>query len=482
MSRKSDNTNRSPYIFTKKININYKLVPFNTSFNDVGKTKYLPPIAKEWKSSVYNYNPNNTINYPIYDLNINSLIKSYFNLYFNHRYINHKYISRKKKRKSFNKIFVSKAEIKHTNSKAIITIYIYNREKLSLLKKIRKLRNILVKFIVLLLNKNKLAKFISLPWIISNQNLINNSSILWTLANYKVRDDFRKVDNMLYIRMKRLAKNLYKLLTTIRRYRLKLSLNKYKLEEQFLCELSQLISKYYSKKVEFNIVNLKSIAYNGDIFTEILTSKIKKEKSSPILNLNALLSKIVLPKVNTIIERGRLEKIVDLELVDNKFRNLNVCSIINNPNLLKDNINKLLYDIYYKTTFEKESKLNEDVFTDNTYHLKIRDIILENINYKNMGGARLIVKGRLTKRYRADRAVYKMKWKGGLKNIDSAFKGLSTVQYLGYRDSNVTKSSSVSKRRIGSFGVSTWIGGKNYSTLARRENLSTIHSNAISNI
>jgi hypothetical protein len=84
-------------------------------------------------------------------------------LYFNHKYIKHKYISRKKKRKSFNKIFVSKAEIKHTNSKAIITIYIYNREKLSLLKKIRKLRNILVKFIVLLLNKNKLAKFISLP-------------------------------------------------------------------------------------------------------------------------------------------------------------------------------------------------------------------------------------------------------------------------------------------------------------------------------
>jgi hypothetical protein len=209
--------------------------------------------------------------------------------------------------------------------------------------------------------------------------------------------------------MKRLAKNLYKLLTTIRRYRLKLSLNKYKLEEQFLCELSQLISKYYSKKVEFNIVNLKSIAYNGDIFTEILTSKIKKEKRSPILNINALLSKIVLPKVNTIIERGRLEKIVDLELVDNKFRNLNVSSIINNHNLLKDNINKLLYDIYYKTTFEKESKLNEYVFTDNTYHLKIRDIILENINYKNMGGARLIVKGRLTRRYRADRAVYKLK-------------------------------------------------------------------------
>ena len=163
MSRISDNTNKSPYIFTKKINIGYKLVPFNISLNDVGKTKFLPPIAKEWKNSVYNYNSNNTINYPVYDLNINSLIKSYFNLYFNHKYIEHKYISRKKKRKSFNKIFVSKAEIKHTNSKANIAIYIYNREKLSLLKKIQKLRKILVEFMVLLINKKKLVKFISSP-------------------------------------------------------------------------------------------------------------------------------------------------------------------------------------------------------------------------------------------------------------------------------------------------------------------------------
>ena len=261
---------------------------------------------------------------------------------------------------------------------------------------------------------------------------------------------------MLYIRIKRLAKNLYKILTTIRRYRLRLSLNKYKLEEQLLYKLSQLISKYYGKKVELNIVNLKSMAHNVDIFTEILTSKIKKEKSSPIFSINALLSKIVLPEVNTIIERGRLERNVDLDLVDNKFINLNVSSIINKNNLLKDSLNKLLFDLYYKTAFDgsPENKLNE-VFTDKAYYLKIRDIILNNIKYKNMGGARLIVKGRLTKRYRADRAVYKMKWKGGLKNIDSAFKGLSTVTYRGYMDSNVERSSFVSKRRIGAFGVTS---------------------------
>ncbi len=452
----------SPYIFTKKINDGYKLVPFNISSNDVGKTKYLPPVAKEWKNSVYNYNSNNIINYPVYDLNINSLIKSYFNLYFNHSYIEHKYISRKKKRKSLNKIFVSKAEIKHTNTKAIITIYIYNREKLSILKKIRNLNNVFFKFMLLLINKNRLVKFMSLPWIIKNKKLTNNSSILWRLANYEIKDDdFRKVDNMLPIRIKRLVKNLYKILTTIRRYRLRLSLNRYKLEEQFLYKLSQLISKYYDKKIEFNIVNLKSIAYNGDIFTEILTSKVKKEKSSSIMRINTLLSKIVLPKVNTIIERGRLEKNVDLELIENRFKNLNVSSIMNNNNkLYKNNLNKLLYDLYNKITFVNDNILNDDIFTDKAYYLKIRDIILDNIKYKNMGGARLIVKGRLTKRYRADRAVYKLKWKGGLKNLDSAFKGLSTVVFRGHLDSNVEKTILTSKRRIGSFAVRGWFSGK----------------------
>ena len=133
----------SPFIFTKKINTNYKLVPFNIVENDVGKTKYLPPVSKEWKNTVYNYSPKNNINYPIYDLNINSLIRGYFSLYFNNKFLQHKYISRRTKRKSLNRIFVSKAEIKHTNEKAIITLYVFNKERLSLLKRIQKIKKIL---------------------------------------------------------------------------------------------------------------------------------------------------------------------------------------------------------------------------------------------------------------------------------------------------------------------------------------------------
>jgi len=75
--------------------------------------------------------------------------------------------------------------------------------------------------------------------------------------------------------------------------------------------------------------------------------------------MNSLLSRIHLPKVNNIIERGRLEKAVDFELIGNKYKNLNINSILGkeasaNPKGDKgssneDNLNKLLYNIYYKT-------------------------------------------------------------------------------------------------------------------------------------
>jgi hypothetical protein len=77
-----------------------------------------------------------------------------------------------------------------------------------------------------------------------------------------------------------------------------------------------------------------------------------------------------------------------------------------------------------------------------------------------MAGIRLQVKGRLTRRYRADRALYKLKWKGGLKNIESSFNRLSSVLYRGQFKPNVTYSISNSKRRIGAFAVKGWISGK----------------------
>ena len=77
-----------------------------------------------------------------------------------------------------------------------------------------------------------------------------------------------------------------------------------------------------------------------------------------------------------------------------------------------------------------------------------------------MGGIRLEVKGRLTKRYRADRAIHRLQWKGGLRNLDSSYKGLSVARKRGFMNLGVEYSIFSSKRRIGAFAVKGWTNSK----------------------
>jgi hypothetical protein len=136
-----------------------------------------------------------------------------------------------------NKIYVSNAEVKHTNSKAILTVYTYNREKISLLNKVKFLRKGLLRNIRMLILKNK--------------------EFLGDFVN------------------KTIKALLHKELKTLRKYKLRLNLNQYKFEEKLLYKLSNIIGTYfYNKRVEFNIVNMKSIILNSDIFTKILAHKL----------------------------------------------------------------------------------------------------------------------------------------------------------------------------------------------------------------
>jgi hypothetical protein len=70
-----------------------------------------------------------------------------------------------------------------------------------------------------------------------------------------------------------------------------------------------------------------------------------------------------------------------------------------------------------------------------------------------MNGVRLEIKGRLTTRYRADKAISRLRRKGGLQTIDSSYKGLSSVILRGYMKPNLEYSSYASTRRIGAFAV-----------------------------
>src|SRR5690349_6532126 len=221
----------------------------------------------------------------MYDININSLIKNFFNLQFNPKFLFKKSIPYRLRSSSLNKIFASKAEIKHTNNKAILTVYVYNREKVSLLKKIKILNKSFFNKVKLLIYKNK--KIFGYYNASEDSNLIYNKSI---------------------------KALLYKNLKLLRKYKLRLSLNNYKFEEKLLYKLKNFIIKYYNKKVEFNIVNIKSVVFHSDFFTKILASKLTNRKLRILNTMDAILNKVVLPKVNRIKEKSKHVKTVDLNL------------------------------------------------------------------------------------------------------------------------------------------------------------------------
>lgn len=254
----------------------------------------------------------------------------------------------------------------------------------------------------------------------------------------------------------------------LRKYKFKLNLNKYKFEEKFLFRLSNIISKIYSKQIEFNIVNLKNIVFNADLFTEISTLKIKKRNTKAVKIINIMLNKAKLPKLNTIQERGRIVRSLNLNLVENKYGTLNIKDILSS--LL--NLDKLLNNLYGSllptpNTRQRSSgggllfrrswnRVASDLLDKPAAFLsvneggvaasdllekppavgggfpglrppvvnkkflrprssqtgaaaKLYNIVFNSIKYKNMAGIRMVVKGRLTPRYRADRSVYKLR-------------------------------------------------------------------------
>lgn len=449
-----NNLNKKLTILKKYLNLNlnkklkFKLKPF------VGERKYFPPISKEWKNSVYVFNKNNLKNLPIYGLNINELIKNYFNLYLNHKYLAEKYKSSKRRRLSFNKIYVSKAEVKHTSSKAILTVYIYNRQKVSLLKKIKYLKKSYYSKLFYKKSLNDNINYIPLKKEFKNEETYINA-----ILEYKLKKIFEKkyINNIGYpetlkpygIEIKNLSNNFlikfYEDLIILQKYKLKLNINKYKFEEKFLYKLKNFVFKIYNKKVEFNIVNMKSIILNSDFITKLLAQKLKNKKANVLKIMNKILNKVVLPKTNNIIERSVTLKSINFNLLENKFRNSSLKRIFkkNSYSSFSSWINRYYYNVI----------LNQNYF-------KIHKIIFNSIKYKNLSGVRLEAKGRLSRRNRADRALLKVRLKGGLKNIDSSYKKLSSLDYRGYLKSNLEYSIYASKRTIGAFAVKGWVSGK----------------------
>jgi hypothetical protein len=347
-----------PFLFIKKINKKYKVIPLNTTTNIIGLTKYFPFATKEWFNSIYAFNNSSIKNLSVADKSLVKLIKGYFNLYFNKRIFESKHYITRFRRLSVNRIFISRAELKHTNSKVIITLYIYNEERRALIRKIRRLETILFSSLIqnkiienkLLSLEDKLNVLIAqksnisfIDWLYGIKSFIikqielekHNLSIIKVtrLINDKILviENLNKTlvnivdvigicenDSISYNKYENIYKNflckvyLEREINIIAYYKLLLDLNKFKFEDKFLSRLKPLVAKLYNKKVEFNIINLKTLYLNSDIFIEAISLKLKNRNNKLLQILKSSLSMVKLPKVNRVREQYNKVNIKEL--------------------------------------------------------------------------------------------------------------------------------------------------------------------------
>jgi hypothetical protein len=197
---------------------------------------------------------------------------------------------------------------------------------------------------------------------------------------------------------------LYKL------YTYNLYINKYKFNFINIINLRNILYKIYNKNVNINIVNIKYLYLDNNLYINAIVRKLKDRNRKALVMLRKAFSLVNIPVINSIF-------------------------------LLK--VEKNIY--YYKDKLVKYKKLI------NINQIKLS--IFESLKNIHMIGIKLVGKGRLTRRLTASRAIIKRTYIGNLKNIHSNFRGLSATTSKGFERSNINYTSGNSYNRNGSFGI-----------------------------
>jgi len=470
--------------------------------------RHFTPAAQEWFNSIYTYNKNNLKSLSIADKNLMYLLKSYFNSKIKQNLLN---IKRNKKEKpmlprlrrlSGKRVFIGKGDLKHTSTRVIITFYVYNTESMFLARKLLQYRiglyliekKIKLKKTVtkdsegnIKITYNRLFSFDEYinwrkhyEWYLSDMlSLINKQTFKLNAINkyYKILKSlvWEKLltNDQLYLIFINKAQNFYpknfpsinsRIIIAGEEYRKNYDLyfkllkdNQLKFSNAVLQKLIDLIEQIYNKKVQLNIVNLKKMHLNSDIYTQAVSLKLRNRDNKLYRVLKASLRKIKLPVIRKIDEKQK--KPNRDEFFVNRIRNNTISNMFS---LKTKNINDRLQNLLLKffplannltiNVKKKSSNINRTVSLEN--------FVLRSLKHLNLRGIRVEAKGRLTRRFTASRSVLKMKWKGGLKNIDSSFRGLSTIMLRGIVKSNTQYSIINSKNRNGAYGVKGWVSSK----------------------
>jgi len=408
--KKQNNTN------DLSLSINYLNKEKNDQINNKSKRDeynniiYYPSSSKEWFSSVYSYNKSYSKLLVVYDIILNKLFGTYCNMLQNKIKVLFKRRRDNKSRYSANKIYVSRAELKHTNTKILITLYTYNKQKLSIERYIRKL--------VTLTKINKILVEEDMKYVITHKNriihLLKNKFLVfkkWRMAffiltnnliNYLVLNIKRKKLYKVPTYNIRLLKKFFKLQKLLFNYTKIVNFNKSKFNNLILnlknLGLINLIKKIYGKKIEIKLIELKSIHLNSDIFSSAVALKLRDRKNKAVRVLRkAVLQMVKIPDLHTLI-----------------------------------------------------------TFDDNVQNMN-KNNILNTIKQQIVSGVRFEASGRLTRRLTAMRSVFKYRYVGSLKNIRSSFNNKSSIMLRGNVKSNSQYTIINSKTRNGAFGLKGWV-------------------------
>jgi len=416
-------------LFNLKLNNKNRIRHVNKDLTKSSQIKHFSPGIKEWNNSIYVYNKNTLNLIPVTNKWIITLIKNYLNMYNNklELKVRRQRIRIKSRRLSSHKIFVSKGEFKHTNDRVMINIYIYNRQKYNYFYKLKKIYEKLLRKNLLF---KRISRAIKKSYFLMNKIKNNKLSIINnnTWKNKYIYYNNIYIDKLLKKSVKRQMLYIY--------YKRLLLFNKLKFRYTYLNKIINLIKKIYNKNIELNIINLKYFYLNSDIYTEYVTNKITKNRKKLYKILKSSVRKVKIVDKKWMQNLGNINRTNKLSIY-NYIKTKNIKSYLSIRTKKTDSLNKLLYKIFSKH--------------------KIKKIVINSIKNKTITGVRLETAGRLSKRHTASRSLFKLRYKGSLKNIDSTYKKLSSKMIRGTIKSNIQYTKLNSIARIGSFGVKGWI-------------------------
>lgn len=345
-------------------------------------------------------------------------------------------LSMKKRWLFSRKVWINKIELKHTNDRVIINVHIYDR----IYNILKKRYNFLLRYfpsrmILQRLKGNLELKLDNMATLLSKveKNMYRKSKFIrdYLSDNPNMEKNIRKIFIKKNKRINKIIDNIVKskenLLKRIiflyyRRYFMAIAI-KYK--DIYITYLQKIIGRFYNKKVTFNIILLKNYYLNSNILTQILAHKSKDRNNRIYRTLKNSLINIKVPIFRkSIINKAKKERYTQ--------------NILIKDNILKDNRLDSIISSYCNINNNVEDVLNK-------------------LNNKTIIGVRLESAGRLTRRFKAQRAIKKCKYIGTLKNIDSSIKGLSVQMVRNSMSSSLQYSKGNSSNRIGSFGMKGWI-------------------------